>query len=137
MNCMNCSHYDVCFVYNGEYFDIDRNKDTNMKICKYFLDKNILIRPPFKNNDCVYIITKPCFDNKYQIIKCVVHNMRISRNGTKVQYTCKGNYRNGSAYCGNFVESSIGNTVFLDYDSASKKIHRLNISELEKRNNLA
>ena len=76
---MNCSHYDVCFVYNGEYFDIDRNKDTNMKICKYFLDKNILIRPPFKNNDCVYIITKPCFDNKYQIIKCVVHNMRISR----------------------------------------------------------
>lgn len=75
---------------------------------------------PLKVGDTVYVLTHGggCLPYSMEIVECKVNTMRIKSDGCTIGYSCRGRYKNGNPYLGNFVFKSIGETVFLTVEDA-------------------
>lgn len=83
-----------------------------------------LLKLPCKPWDTVYVISKY---TKYdiQIIEAKVTQMKIKDDGKTVSFSCRGKWKNGNPYIGNFVNKSIGKTVFLTKPEAQVALEEM------------
>ena len=83
-----------------------------------------ILKLPCKPGDTVYVISKY---TKYdtQIIGATVTLMKIKDDGKTVSFSCRGKWKNGNPYIGNFVNKSIGKTVFLTEHEAQAALEEM------------
>ena len=107
MSCAKCIHYLVC----EKVLQSDR---------LWFEDKNDFIKLPVKLHDTVYVNTyvDGVKMRGIETIECFVKSMRLKHDGKTVTFCCQGFYHSGIPYNGNFVENSIGKTVFFNEQDA-------------------
>lgn len=118
---------------NSDYIkslNIDRIEaiETAIEAMKYkeLEEKGLLAVKPCNRGDVVWVITKGAEYNhkQYEVIKCTVSKMDFMQNGIDIKFSCRGHYKNGDYYNGNFRNTSINKTVFLTEEKA--------IAEFEK-----
>lgn len=107
MSCAKCIHYLVC----EKEFKPD---------CLWFEDRNNFIKLPVYLNDTVYVNTyvDGMKSRGIETIKCFVASIRLKNDCKTITFCCHGNYHSGMPYTGNFVNSSIGRTVFYNEQDA-------------------
>lgn len=71
----------------------------------------------------VYVVTRYSKTSGYEVIKCRIKRKTIK---TRKTITVKGRYSNGNPYHSNFVENSLGKTIFLSEEEAKEMCERLN-----------
>lgn len=135
MTCKDCIHHDICLGYLPSDLDKDvwdlcvqgkADEIPNIEErCDQFKDKSKFIEKPFNIGDEVCIITKRW--GTYEIIRCEITKVQLSKNNCTLLFTCFGWYQNNYySYNGNFTSNSIGKTVFLSEEEARKKLEELN-----------
>lgn len=86
----------------------------------YRIIKNapIVSEPNITVGDTVYVVTKDAYRN-YEIIECSVTRLTYKNRFT---FTVHGRYKNGNYYTANYVEKSIGKSVFANKEDAGNKL---------------
>lgn len=80
-----------------------------------------------KVNDNVFVVTQYSYSSEYEVISGTVYRLLWKK---KLNITVRGEYKNGTFYTGNFLESSFGKTLFYNSEEAQNRADKLN----EKRN---
>lgn len=115
MTCKDCTHYDVCNMYDGPYISVHPNH-----VCKYFTDKQLMISLPCKVGEEIYVLNRGNVPQRMILdepdIRC-----HCPKEAKSCMAVCDDIKHNICTYRLKSDGSDIGESVFLTKEAAEVK----------------